>query len=105
MSDASSSLPTQNSTTKVWLCHRSTTDGHEEVVVKLVESRQHASEEARVLGQLRRVPHVAQLLAVIDCSLPDSTVCSGLVMPYYRLSTADANGMHRPHMHSSVGTP
>lgn len=105
MSDASSSLPTQNSTAKVWLCHRSTTDGHEEVVVKLVESRQHASEEARVLGQLRRVPHVAQLLEVIDCSLPDSTVCSGLVMPYYRLSTADANGMHRPHLHSSVGTP
>ena len=69
--------------------------------MKLVESRQHASEEARVLGQLRQVPHVAQLLEVINCCLPDSTVCSGLVMPYYRLSTADAHGMRCPHTFSN----
>jgi hypothetical protein len=72
-------------------------DGHEEVVVKLVESWQCASEEAHVLRQLHHVPHVAQLLVVINCTLPNSTVCSGLVMPYYCLST-DAHGMPHPHM-------
>lgn len=91
-----------NSTTKVWLCHRATTDGHEEVVVKLVESWQCASEEAHVLGQLRHVPHVAQLLEVINCTLPDSTVCSGLVMPYYRFSTANANGISAAQLDSDL---
>jgi hypothetical protein len=90
---------TQNSKTNIWLCHRavtSTKGEHEEVVVKLVESREHANEEASILAQLRHVPHVAQLLEVVDCSLPDSTVCSGLVMPYYRLSAADAHGKPKP---------
>jgi len=93
----------QNSKSDIWLCHRGgTSGGHEEVVVKLVGSREHASEEARVLRQLRHVPHVAQLLEVVDCGLPDSTFCSGLVMPYYPLSAADAHGIRFPAIAHSI---
>jgi hypothetical protein len=95
-------MRTQNSKTTIWLCHRalaSTKGGHEEVVVKLIKSREQANEEARILAQLRHVPHVAQLLEVIDWSLPDRTVRSGLLMPYYRLSASDAHGtLYRARM-------
>jgi hypothetical protein len=67
----------------VWLCQSAVNGREQQVVLKLVDTRERAMEEARILKQLRGVPSVAQLLDVIHHSPPNGPSRLGLVMEYY----------------------
>ncbi len=83
----------QNSKSDVWLCHSVAASGHEqqEVVLKLVETRERMREEARVLRQLRGVANVAQLLDVIEHYPLNGASRAGLVMEYYPSGNAPSS--------------